>query len=91
MLKKHHKGKNWKNVPHLEYTEVVVLVHCNISNEYLQDARVLFNFVYKKIIETINKYLTTKFNILKTLMQKFRILRIGYYIKIANFFKSKIR
>ena len=36
------------NVPHLEFTEVV-LVHCNIvNNDYQQDSRVLYAFVPNK-------------------------------------------
>ena len=32
------KDKNGENVPHLEITEVLVLVHCNIANnDYKQD------------------------------------------------------
>ena len=37
-----------KNVPHLEFTEVV-LVHCNIvNNNYEQDSGVLYTFVPNK-------------------------------------------
>ena len=36
------KGKNNKNVPHLEITEVL-LVHCNIANhDYQHNSRVLY-------------------------------------------------
>ena len=39
---------NGENVPHLEITEVV-LVHCNIANNYYQhDSRVLNTFVPDK-------------------------------------------
>ena len=39
------KDKNGENVPHLEFTEVV-LVHCNIvNNDYQHDLRVLYTFV----------------------------------------------
>ena len=42
------KDKNDENVPHLEITEVV-LVHCNIVNNYYQqDSRVLYTFVPNK-------------------------------------------
>ena len=35
------KDKNGENVPHLEFTEVI-LVHCNIvNNDYQQDSRLL--------------------------------------------------
>ena len=40
--------KNGENVPHLEITEVV-LVHCNIVNNYYQqDSRVLYTSVPNK-------------------------------------------
>ena len=39
------KDKNGENIPHLEFTEVV-LVHCSIvNNDYQQDLRVLYTFV----------------------------------------------
>ena len=42
------KDKNGENVPHLEFTEVV-LVHFNIVNsDYQQDWRVLYTFVPHK-------------------------------------------
>ena len=42
------KDKNGKNVPHLEST-VVALVHCDIvNNDYQQDSRVLYTFVWNK-------------------------------------------
>ena len=42
------KVKNSENVPHLEITEVVLLL-CNIvNNDYQQDSRVLYTFVPNK-------------------------------------------
>ena len=42
------QDKNGENVPHLEFTEVV-LVHCNIVNSnYEQDSRVQYKFVPNK-------------------------------------------
>ena len=39
---------NGENVPHVEFTEVV-LVHCNIvNNDYEQHSRVLYKFVPNK-------------------------------------------
>ena len=41
------KDKNGENVPHLKITEVV-LVHCNmVNNYYQQDSRVLYTFFSK--------------------------------------------
>ena len=43
--KKITKDKNGANVPHFEFTEVV-LVHCNIVNyNYQQDSGILYTFV----------------------------------------------
>ena len=41
------KDKNGENVPHLETTEVV-LVYCNMVNDYQQDSGVLYTFVPNK-------------------------------------------
>ena len=42
------KDKNGENVSHLETVELV-LVHCNLSNNYYQqDSRILYTFVPKK-------------------------------------------
>ena len=51
------KSKNGENVPHLEITEVV-LVHCGIvSNDYQQDARVLYTFVPKNRLVVYQKFI----------------------------------
>ena len=43
------KDKNGENVPHIEITEVLLLVHCDIvNNDYQQDSRVLYTFVLNK-------------------------------------------
>ena len=42
------KDENGENMPHLEITEVV-LIYCNIvNNDYQQDSRVLYTFVFNK-------------------------------------------
>ena len=42
------RDKNSENVPHLKFTEVV-LVHCNIvNNDYQQDSRVSYTFAPNK-------------------------------------------
>ena len=38
------KDKNGENVPHLEIVELV-LIHCNIVNNYQQNSRILYTFV----------------------------------------------
>ena len=43
-----NKDENGENIPHLEFTEVV-LIRCNIANNgYQQDWRVLYTFVPNK-------------------------------------------
>ena len=49
------KDKYGENVPHLEITEVV-LVHCNILNNYYQqDSRVLYTFVPNMLLGSLLK------------------------------------
>ena len=44
------KNENGKNMPHLEITEVTLLVHCNIvNNDYQQGSRVLYTFGPSKL------------------------------------------
>ena len=59
-----NKDKNGDFLPHLEFTEVV-LVHCNIiNNNYQQDSRVLYTFAIS-IIWTNIRYFTQKVHIFK--------------------------
>ena len=49
------KDKYGENVPHLEIIEVV-LVHCNIVNNYYQqDSRVLYTFVPNMLLGSLLK------------------------------------
>ena len=41
------KDKNDENVPHLEIVELV-LIHCNIVDNYQQNSRILYPFVPNK-------------------------------------------
>ena len=42
------KDANGQNMPHLDFTEVV-LIHCNVvNNSYQQNSRVLYTFVPNK-------------------------------------------
>ena len=40
--------KNGENVPHLERTEVVLVLCNTVNNEYQQNSRVLYTFVLNK-------------------------------------------
>ena len=59
------KNKNGENVPHLEITEVV-LVHCNIANDYQQDSRVLYTIVSNKPFGSLLEIYLTIHIFLKT-------------------------
>ena len=81
---KRTKDKNGKNVPHLEITEVV-LVHCNIVNNYYQqDSRVLYTFVSNKPFGSLLEISPTNHIFLKTFNAGFKPLKYGLQIKIVN-------
>ena len=42
------KDKNGKNIPHLEITEVVLVLFNIVNNDHQQDSRVLYTFVPDK-------------------------------------------
>ena len=48
-----------ENVPYLEVTEVVLLVHCNnVNSDYQHDSRVSHRSVSDKSFSQITKYFT---------------------------------
>ena len=60
------KDKNGENVPHLEFSEVV-LIHCNIvNNDYQQDSRVLYTSIPNKLFGQLLFFSPKIFIILKT-------------------------
>ena len=66
------KDKNTENVPHLEMTEVVVVVHCNIvNNDYQQDSRVLYTFVPNKLFNSLLEISPKNHILLKTFNSEF--------------------
>ena len=75
------KGKNGKNVPHLEIAEAV-LVQCNIvNNDYQQDSIVLY--VYSKLFCQLLE-IQPAFFFQKHLIQLFKALEYCLQIKIIN-------
>ena len=58
------KDKNGENVPHLEVFELV-LVHCNLVNDYQQDSRILYTFVPNKIVASLLEIAPTNHAFLK--------------------------
>ena len=69
-----NKIENGENVPYLEITEVV-LVHCNIVNNYYQqDLRVLHAFAPNKLLDILPKY----FIFFKTFDSEFSYIEIWF-------------
>ena len=72
-----NKDKNGDFLPHLEFTEVV-LVHCNtVNNNYQQDSRVLYTFAIS-IIWTNLDISPKTFIFLKTFDSKFSYTELWF-------------
>ena len=69
------KDKNGENVPHLEVVELV-LVHCNLVNDYQQDSRILYTFVPNKTLGGLLEISPTNHVFLKTLNYEFQEIKI---------------
>ena len=69
------KDKNGENVPHLEITEVV-LVHCDIVNDYQQDSRVLYMFVPSKPFGSLLEISPTNHIFLKTFNSEYDEIKV---------------
>ena len=66
-----NKDKYGENVPHLEFTEVV-LVHCNIVNsDYQPDSRVLYTFVPNKPFGSLLEIAQSNFILLEIFKSEF--------------------
>ena len=65
-------------MPHLEFTEVV-LVHCNIvSSDYQQDSRVLHKFVLNKTFSSLLKISPENNIFLKTFNSEFQVTKVWH-------------
>ena len=71
------KDKNRENVPHLEITEVV-LVHCNIANDYQQNSRVLYTFVPNKPFGSLLEISQMNHNFLKTFNSEYPEIEVWF-------------
>ena len=69
------KDKNGENVPHLEITEVV-LVYCDIVNDYQQDSRVLYMFVPNKPFSSLLEISPTNHIFLKTFNSEYSEIKV---------------
>ena len=78
------KDKNGENVPHLEITEVV-LVHCNIVNNYYQqDSRVLYTFVPNKLFGSLLEISPTNHIFLKTFNSEYNEIEVWFTDQNSN-------
>ena len=65
------KDENGENVPHLDFTEIV-LIHCDfVNNDYQQDSRVLYIFVPNKSFGHLSNISPKNFIFLKTFNSEF--------------------
>ena len=72
------KDKNGENVPQLEITEVV-LVHCNIVNNYYQqDSRELYTFIPNKPFGSFLDISPTKHIFLKTFNSEYNEIDVWF-------------
>ena len=70
--------RNVENVPHLEVTEVV-LVHCNIVNNYYQqDSRVLYTFVPNRPFGSLLEISPKNHIFLKTFNSEFQDIKVWF-------------
>ena len=70
------KDKNGENVPHLEITEIVLVI-CNIlNNDYQQDSEVLYTFVPNKTFGSLLEISPTNSVFLKTFNLKFSYIEV---------------
>ena len=71
------KDKKCKNVPHLEIVELVI-VHCNLVNDYQQDSRILYTFVPNKPFGSLLEISPTNCIFLKIFNSKFQEIKIWF-------------
>ena len=72
------KDKNGENVPHLEFTEVL-LVHCNIvNNDYEQDLRVLYTFISNKSFGQLLDVSPKNLTFFKTFNSEFSYIEVWF-------------
>ena len=71
------KDKNGENVAHLEITEVI-LVHCNIVNDYQQDSRVLYTFVQNKSFGSLLEISLENHIFLKTFTSEYDEIKVWF-------------
>ena len=72
------KDKNDENVPHLEITEVVLVHHNIVNNDYQQDSRILYTFVLNKPFGSLLEISLTNHIFLKTFNSEYDELIVWF-------------
>ena len=77
------KNENSDNVPNLEIIEVV-LVHCNINNNYQQNSRVLYTFTPDESVGELLHILSKNFIFWKTYNSEFSYIEAWFTDQNSN-------
>ena len=72
------KDKNGKNGPHLEITEVILVLCNTVNSDYQQDSRVLYTFVPNKSFGQLLDISPKNFIFLKTFNSEFSYLEVWF-------------
>ena len=72
------KDENSENVPHLETTEVVLVLCHIVNNDYHQDSRVLYNFVPNKPFSSLLEISPTNDIFLKTFNSEYDEIKVWF-------------
>ena len=70
------KDKNSENVQHLQITEVVLVHHNTVNNDYQQDSRVLYTFVPNKPFGSLLEISPTNLIFLKIFNSEFQTIEV---------------
>ena len=77
-LKKPTKDKNGENVPHLEITEVILVLCDIVNNDYQQNSRALYTFVPNKPLGSLLEISPTNHIFLKTFNSEYDEIKVWF-------------
>ena len=72
------KDKSGKNVPHIEITEVVLVLCDIVNNDYQQDSRVLYAFVPNKLFGSLLEISPTNPTFLKIFNSEYHEIKVWF-------------
>ena len=72
------KDKSGENVPHIEITEVVLVLCDIVNNDYQQDSRVLYAFVPNKLFGSLLEISPTNPTFLKTFNSEYHEIKVWF-------------